>query len=99
MTDKLGERLREVEMMAALNKKSMEDHEGLCAERYKNINKSVKALDKKQDEAADRQLQIEDKLDTIVKSIAEGRGAVRVLWWAGGIFATILGALKAIHFK
>jgi len=71
-----------------IEKKSLEAHVDLCAERYKSMASNIKSLDKK----VDRLEMMINEVHSLVQKMAQRR-TDQLLGWGTGIIAALLGTV------
>ena len=71
-----------------IEKKSLEAHVDLCAERYKSMASNIESLDKK----VDRLELMINEVHSLVQKMAQRR-TDQLLGWATGIIAALLGTV------
>jgi len=71
-----------------IEKKSLEAHVDLCAERYKSMASNIESLDKK----VDRLELMINEVHSLVQKMAQRR-TDQLLGWGTGIIAALLGTV------
>jgi peptidoglycan hydrolase CwlO-like protein len=71
-----------------IEKKSLEAHVDLCAERYKSMASNIESLDKK----VDRLEMMINEVHSLVQKMAQRR-TDQLLGWGTGIIAALLGTV------
>ena len=77
-----------------IEKKSLEAHVDLCAERYEELNKNVKTLESRVDSLSSHVLGIKEDMNKITRSLNN-----RLITIAGGVIGVLSTALLALIIK
>ena len=77
-----------------IEKKSLEAHVDLCAERYEELNKNIKTLESRVDSLSSHILGIKEDMNKITRSLNN-----RLITIAGGLIGILSTALLALIIK
>lgn len=77
-----------------IEKKSLEAHVDLCAERYEELNKNIKTLESRVDSLSSHVLSIKEDMNKITRSLNN-----RLITIAGGLIGILSTALLALIIK
>lgn len=77
-----------------IEKKSLEAHVDLCAERYEELNKNIKTLESRVDSLSSHVLGIKEDMNKITRSLNN-----RLITIAGGLIGILSTALLALIIK
>ena len=77
-----------------IEKKSLEAHVDLCAERYEELNKNVKTLESRVDSLSSHVLGIKEDMNKITRSLNN-----RLITIAGGVIGVLSTDLLALIIK
>ena len=77
-----------------IEKKSLEAHVDLCAERYEELNKNVCNLEKRVDSLSSHVLGLKEDLNKVSRSVNN-----RIITIAGGVIGVLSTAVLALIIK
>lgn len=77
-----------------IEKKSLEAHVDLCAERYEQLNSNIKNLESRVDSLSSHVLGLKEDMNKITRSINN-----RLITIAGGVIGVLSTALLALIVK
>ena len=78
----------------AIEKKSLEAHVDLCAERYNELNSNIKNLESRVDSLSTHVLGLKEDMNKITRSINN-----RLITIAGGVIGVLSTAVLALIIK